>query len=293
MEQSFIEVSSNQTMNLLYNGSNLEVSNTLVHFACLDYLETYKTNYVPFAYIEYYLKNMNTYDRMFEPELKYFFDNINLEDLDVALLASVYAKSISSIAVAVIKKDAIEFIVADKNPVDLLSFYMETETQDTKDRKVYFNVKSIIEEMSKTDNLISKKSLFERYMIDKFLENYEPRNLKHVQTKNNADIKPETVAQEEIKKLDEDLKGREVDVPTQKGKVTKLFIPKLVLPSPFPILQDVSRINSDFKCKKLLRADQTINLFNKFKFKAVIYSTGFLEKRKKVKKPRPKFNFDF
>ena len=103
----------------------------------------------------------------------------------------------------------------------------------------------------------------------------------------------EEVAKKEIVKLDEDMKGREIDVPVQKGNITKLFIPKLMLPTPYPINLETSRINSDYRSKNIIKADKTISLFNKHKFKAVIYSTGFIEKRKKVKKQKPKFTFDF
>ena len=244
---------------------------------------------------------------MFQADLNNFYSQIDIDSLDIGLLASIYAKSLASIAVAVLTKDAIKFVVADEDPVDLLSFYMETESKDSIHYEIYTNIKTICEKIENGDELLNKKELFERYMIDRFLDNYTPSNI--IKTKktqkviNDKTEEPATneqtsgsvqkVSLEEIQNYDEDLKGKETDVPVQKGKVTKLFIPRLMLPSPYPIMLDSSRINSDYRAKSLLRADEMIDLFNQYKFKAVSYKTGFIEKRKKTKKPKPKFSFDF
>lgn len=303
MADDFNPESENKTLNHIIKGNNLTTSNTLLHFACLDYIENYKSNLVPFNYIEYFIKYVSNYEKLFESDLLAFYNNFDLSNMDLELLATIYSKDTVSIVVTVVTKDSIEFIVTDENPVDLLSYYMESETRDTTQKRIYNNLKRIIDEMNKSDELVSKKSLYEKYMINKFLDNYTPQNVikskKQPKTNNeasiqsvNTDEKQENLIQN-VTPEDKDLRGKEIDVPNQKGKVVKLFIPKLPLPSPYPILQDTSRINSDYRTTKLLKADSMLSIFGKHKFKAVIYSTGFIGKRKKVKKPKPKFSFDF
>ena len=303
----------NPTMEHIILNNNLIVSNTLLHFACLDYIENYKTNLVPFNYIEYYIKLVGTYDKFFKEDLNNFYNNLDYNNLDIELLAQIYSRDSMSIVVSVVSKDSIEFIVTDENPIDLLTYYMESEQRDTNQKKIYENTKKIVVEIGKSDELITKKGLYEKYMIDKFLESYFTNNINNETNKTKSSTlqktehdtkqdktveKQTTKAKETIEEKqkqieDHDLKGKEIEVPEQKGKVVKLFIPKLLLPSPYPVLQDTSRINSDFKVRDIKKADAMITIFNKYKFKAVIYSTGFIGKRKKIKKPKPKFSFDF
>ena len=90
------------------------------------------------------------------------------------------------------------------------------------------------------------------------------------------------------------LVGTQTEVPNQKGKVVKVFFPKLNLPSPYPILNEKSRVNSEHRVNSILRADKQIKLTNKYKFNGVQYTVSFIEKRKAANKPtKRKFDFDF
>ena len=149
----------NTTLNHIIQGNNLTTSNTILHFACLDYIETYKSNLVPFNYIEYFIKYVSNYEKLFESDLTSFYKDLDMSNLDLELLASIYSKDIVSIVVTVVTKDSIEFIVTDENPVDLLSYYMESETRETTQKRIYTNLKKIVTEINKADELISKKSL--------------------------------------------------------------------------------------------------------------------------------------
>ena len=310
-EKKIYAKTSNATANKLFDGNNLFSSNTVLHFACLDYMKTYETNMIPFDFLRFYFTRFKTYDKFYQSDLRNFFDGIDVNNLDISLMASVYTKSITSIAVAVIKNETISFLVTNEDPVNLLEFFMESDTKSDVQYQIYSNIKTIVSEMDKSDELLSKKALFERFMIDKFLDNYTPTNIiktkrktqeqPNPQQKNSKTAKVEKVQLSEtttttapsLEKYNESMKGKETEVPVQKGKVTKLFIPKLMLPTAYPILQDSSRINSDYRTSSMLKADRMIWMFNKHKFKAVIYNAGFIEKRKKTKKAKPKFNFDF
>ena len=90
------------------------------------------------------------------------------------------------------------------------------------------------------------------------------------------------------------LEGTKTELPQQSGKVVKVFFPKLSLPSPYPILLDKSRINSDHRAKKFARTDKQVKIINNHQFNGVKYKLAFIEKRKAAKKPaRRKFDFDF
>lgn len=305
MAEEIIETPENKTFNHVIKENNLTTSNILLHFACLDYISTYKSNMVPFNYIEYFIKYVSTYENLFKTDLVNFYKDFDINNIDIELLATIYSKDMISIVVTVVKKDSIEFIVTDENPIDLLTYYMESETNDSVRKVIYSNIKLIIDNMNQSDQLISKKAMYEKYMINKFLDSYNLDNIKtNINTTDNIinDESKIISTQNELNDSntpstplmeDKELKGKEIEVPEQKGKVVKLFIPKLLLPSPYPVLQDTSRINSDYKAKKLTKADKLLTIFDKYKFKAVIYSTGFIGKRKKVKKPKPKFSFDF
>ena len=56
----------NQTLNHIIKENNLVISNTIMHFACLDYVNKFKSNQIPFTYIEFYFKNLTTYDKLFK-----------------------------------------------------------------------------------------------------------------------------------------------------------------------------------------------------------------------------------
>ena len=96
------------------------------------------------------------------------------------------------------------------------------------------------------------------------------------------------------KKEDAELVGSTASLPEQKGKVNKIFFPKFILPSAYPILVDKSRINSTHRAKKILKTDKQIDIINKKQFNAVKYNVGFIEKRMAAKKStKKKFDFDF
>ena len=203
-------------------------------------------------------------------------------------------------------------LLIDEHPTDLLSYHLDLDKRETPTKIIFENIKNIVNELSNTDNLITKQEEYEKYLIENFLDNYIPENIepkksvsttKYEPTKNtdNDTInkhKNKKHEKEQTKKVEPvkenlELTGKQEEMPEQKGRVVKLYIPKLTLPSAYPTLQDISRVDSDYKITKIATPDKMITLLNKYKIIAVKYHSSFIDKRKNVKKPKPKFSFDF
>ena len=155
------------------------------------------------------------------------------------------------------------------------------------DPQLYQDLGKVAKHLEESDELVSIKDNYEYFLLKRYVLDSERKvELKKAQEKALLEAKKEDTSPILI--------GSQTEVPNQKGKVVKVFFPKLNLPSPYPILNEKSRINSDHKAKKVLRADKQIKLINKYKINGVKYSVAFIEKRKAAKKPpRRKFDFDF
>ena len=299
-KQDYQIFTNNHTLNLVENGANLLVANYLVHFALFEYKRCHRDSYVPFEFIRYYIDKVGAYSSYFVKELTYFYKYANIKELEIDFLIKAYQSSLTAIPVEATVKKGVKYIRITQEPIDLLGFLSDYANDDEPAKTVYNNLAKIAKLIAESDEIHSQDELWKRYMIDNFLESYKPTNIKLQKTpKVERTVKPkaeqaEKTARESVSNdFDKKLKGKETEIPAQKGKVQKLFIPKLSLPSPYPVLTKSSRINSDYRVQKFSPADKTIHEFSIYRFKAVHYSTGFLEKRRIIKKTKPKFSFDF
>ena len=155
------------------------------------------------------------------------------------------------------------------------------------DPPLYKEIENISQHLENNDELITLKEAYEYFMLKRYvLDNDRKVELKQAQIK--------AIEESEKDASNVVLIGTQTDLPTQSGRVTKIFFPKLSLPSPYPILLDKSRINSEFRAKRFTRTDKQIKIINKYHFNGVKYNLAFIEKRKAAKKPpRRKFDFDF
>ena len=74
--------------------------------------------------------------------------------------------------------------------------------------------------------------------------------------------------------------------------IREIIIPKLNLPSSYPISLDQSRLTENKRTRKFCTPAQQIVFINRKKIVAVKYSNKFLEKRT-AKKKKKKFDWDF
>ena len=149
-------------------------------------------------------------------------------------------------------------------------------------------VKYLIEPYKKNDELKTISELYDDFLIEKFIENYN--NVEHHEIKDQSN----PIVQEN-KRLNTTLVGTKNEIPNQNGRIVQLNIPSFELPMSFPIDFNHSRILSEYKAKRFAYADKCIKIINKHRISAIGFSVGFVEKRKSVKKKKnfDKFGFDF
>ena len=80
----------------------------------------------------------------------------------------------------------------------------------------------------------------------------------------------------------ERLTGERLNISKQKGKITRIIIPKLKLPTAYPKTVTFNRFNSNFRARNFVSASREILILNDLKINGVAYSDNFVEKRKAI-----------
>ena len=83
-------------------------------------------------------------------------------------------------------------------------------------------------------------------------------------------------------KRGERLTSDRINISQQQGKITKLIIPRLKLPTSYPKTVNFSRFNSNYKAKNFVSTSRMILILNDLKINGVAYSNNFVEKRKVI-----------
>ena len=79
----------------------------------------------------------------------------------------------------------------------------------------------------------------------------------------------------------ERLTSERINISSKKGKVTKIIIPKLKLPSAYP-KSEFHRFNSKYHANNIVSASRQILILSDLKINGIAYSTNFVDKRKYV-----------
>lgn len=269
---------------LLTTFRNANIANFIIHEACQLFYKTYKKKWIPFSFIEFYFEEYKRNDFLSKNFLEPFF-KIYTEADTLPLINNYTNCHYSVITDKKNKNSQLHYYIND-------SYYLFCNMEKNEhlgmfDPTLYKELGSISQNMKDNDELITTKDAYEYFMLKKFIIDKD-RKVKFKETQKKAIEETKNDVSNIV------LVGTQTEVPKQNGKVTKIFFPKLSLPSPYPILIDKSRINSEHRVKKLLRADTQIKIINKFRFNGVKYTAAFIEKRKAAKKPQKrKFDFDF
>ena len=269
---------------LLDTVRNANISCLIIHEACQTYYSLYKTNWIPISFIEFYFEEYRRFDFLGKNFIEPFFKLY--KEIDTFSLIDNYINCHYSLIIDKKNKSSeIHFKITNNDYMQCKMY--KPEYLGMFDPALYKELEFISNRLYNSDELISVKDAYEYFMLKRYvLDNDRKVEIKKAQIK----------AVEEVKKDENSvvLVGAQVNIPKQSGKVTKILFPKLNLPSPYPILLDKSRINSEFKVKKFTRTDQQVKIINKHEFNGVKYKLAFIEKRKAAKKPpKRKFDFDF
>ena len=95
----------------------------------------------------------------------------------------------------------------------------------------------------------------------------------------NNDIRPHVIS---ATKHAERLTSERINISAKKGKVTKIVIPKLKLPTTYPKTVTFNRYNSSYRARNFVSASRQILMLNDLKINGVAYSTNFVDKRNAI-----------
>lgn len=323
---------SNPAELFLSETSNLTASIMLVEKACQQYQKVYNKLDVPYSYVSFFFEEFFKYSTMFDTKLKEFFVgyykyHIKIEDVINNYTQSFYSQH-SNIKVTKEEK----FLVFDVNISPDLANKMR-EVTNLNMSAMSQNIVSICKKIDNSDEIVSQVELYERFMIDKVVRGYKFKNLninseqssaagsstpagkKHKKnkaaskTKTGATVEPikaaalkqgaaanaaDSESQKESKKA-VTLVGDTIADEYQKGRITKVIIPRLKLPTSYPYSPDKSRIDkAKPRLSGFVSPAKQIVFINSNKIVGIKYSSNFLEKRKATNKAdKKKFDWDF
>ena len=269
---------------LLNTVRNANIANLIIHEACQTYYNIYKSTWIPLSFIDFFFEEFKRYDFMGKTFLEPFFKIY--QEVDTLSLVDNYTHCHYSV------------IVGKKNKNNELHYkivnndYLQCEMYKQEylgmfDPALYKELEFITKHLNGGDELVTTKETYEYFMLKRYVLDKDRKvELKEAQQKAIQEIKNDS--------SNIVLEGSKTELPQQTGKVVKVFFPKLSLPSPYPVLLDKSRINSDHRAKKFARTDKQVKIINQHHFNGVKYKLAFIEKRKAAKKPaKRKFDFDF
>lgn len=289
-----IDILSGQTENLIFdidendelnNETKIKISSYITHEACRLYHEHFHNNIVPLTFIEFIFNEYKRYPYSSSPTLQEYFDNH--KDTSIEPIIDSYADEVYTVINKKIKKTHETYYKTSQNVYSQISI-ADSSFIDFMDKDVSKTLNNVTTHLNNSDELLSLPELYDNYLMKKELKQLTNQHLLS---------KPEKYSPEIPIESEEDtyLVGESTDLPNQKGKVVKVFFPKLTLPSPYPITaQDKSRINSEHRAKTFIKIDRQVQLMNKHKINGVKYKQAFIDKRKAAQKPtKRKFDFDF
>lgn len=284
------ETSSDKARFLLAD-DNTTAAIILVEKACEQYQNLYKKNNVPYSYINFFCEEFNKYSGLFTEKLKAFYHNytslgITAEDLIDRYVKSYYSQHKE---IKVTKNE--KFLCFDSNII--LTFTKEMrEVTNIGVSTMVENIINICHKIDSQDELVSLIELYERYMITLYINDYSLKLSRHAR-KEQESMQSDTTSNNENDSDSFTLVGSALeDKYESHGKITKIIIPKLNLPSAYPISLEQSRISPNSNSTQFCSPAKQIVFINRKKIVAVKYSNKFLEKRTS-QKPKKKFDWDF
>lgn len=284
---------SNNKEDFLLADDNSTACLILVEKACEQYQRTFNKADVPFSFIEFFCDEFNKYSVLFEGKLKEFYNSYKSLHITAADLIDRYNKSFYSQHKSIkITKDE-KYLVFGEPILPLFTNEIR-EVTNTRMSSLAENILNICKKIDNGDELVNTVELYEMYMIDRFILKHDfGKSVKTIR-KSTKSAKPKvttTNPANNVKPTVTLVGGAIADNYELKGKSTKVVIPKLKLPSSYPISEN-SRVDKNKTTKKFCGPAKQIIFLNRNKIVAIKYSSAFLDKRKTVK-PKKKFSIDF
>lgn len=259
---------------------NMTIVQAIFQQAFRKFIEIYKNKEVPLSFIEFYFKEIKNYSYMFRKQTKQFFDSYDTTSPNLVTIAEIYNKSYFAQTEKLFYKDGVPYMLLKK--LEVIDYFNEMLDNSEKDTmSAVQNIKKITEHINGSDEIIPFDKTYENYMISEMVKKtefkkYAGKSKLIINVFDNSS-KPQIIS---ATRRAEKLVSERINISKQHGKVTKLVIPKLKLPSAYPKTTTFNRFNSKYNAKNFISASRQILILNDLKINGVAYTTNFVEKRK-------------
>lgn len=279
-----IELPTDETF--LSSSKNIMIIATIFQQAIFKHQSIYikkKPKEVPLSFIEFYFSEIKNYSYMFRKQTKEFFETYDRIAPNFHIIAEVYIKSFFSQASELRFKKGEFFLILNTEKLnDYTEDMIDTSSKDIVSSIT--NIKKITEHINHSDEIIPFYRSYENYMIAQIIKKKEFANKYSGKSKvilnvYNNDIRPHVIT---ATKHAERLTSERINLSSKKGKVTKIIIPKLKLPTAYPKTVTFNRYNSNYQARNFVSASRQILILNDLKINGVAYSTNFVDKRKAI-----------
>lgn len=264
---------------LLSSSENIMIVESIFSQAIKKFIEVYNKTEIPLTFFKFYFEEIRNYSYMFRKQTKDFFDSYSKVNPDFESIAEMYNNSYFSQSAGVVTRNGEKYLIL--NRLDIIDYLEDMSNNSNKTTESAIqNIKKITEHINQTDELISFEKKYENFMISEvvknseFNETFNGKSLLVLNVYNNTDA-PQIIA---ATKKAERLTSERINISTKQGKVTKIVIPKLKLPSAYP-KSISSRYDSRFRTHNFVSASRQILILSDLKINGVAYSTNFIDKR--------------
>lgn len=259
---------------------NMMVVATIFERAISKYVSIYHSKHIPLSFVEFYISEIQNYDYMFRKGTKSFFESYMkiLPKLDV--LVEIYTQSyFTQISHTKFIKNEKYLILPSLTLNDYSAEIIKTSPKEVAD--TVSNIVKITEHINKSDEIVDYNKCYEKFLISKIIResefvDYSGKSKVILNVLDNSQSESIISAAKRAERLT----GERLNISKQKGKVTKLIIPKLKLPTTYPKTTTFNRFNSNYHVRNFVSASRQILILNDLKINGVSYSEDFVEKRK-------------
>lgn len=273
-----IELPSDESF--LSSSENMIIVASIFQQAIAKYVETFNRKEIPLSFFKFYFDEIKNYSYMFRKQTKEFFETYDRIGPNFEVIAEVYNSSYFSQTELFTKHGDERYLVLKK--LNVVNHFEEMSANSNKSTESTIqNIKKITEHINDSDEIISFGKKYENYMITEivkkteFKEKYSGKSKVVLNVINNDD-NPQIIS---ATKRAERLTSERINISTKKGKVTKIIIPKLKLPSAYP-KSEFHRFNSRYHANNIVSASRQILILSDLKINGVAYSTDFVDKRR-------------
>ena len=261
------------------SGMNMMVIATIFQRAISKYISFYHRKEVPLTFVEFYINEIRNYDYMFKRETKEFFDAYDKKIPKIDVMAEIYRKSYFSQIQKIKTINGEKFLILPSlTIIDHTPEIINASTKDVSD--TVSNIMKITDHINESDEIVDYNKCYEGFVISKLIRASE-FNEYNGRSKVVLNIFDNTESETTISasKKAERLTGERLNLSKQKGKVTKLIIPKLKLPTTYPKTVTFNRFNSEYHVRNFVSVSRQILILNDLRINGVSYSESFVAKR--------------